>query len=274
MNKIITTIAMLVILVPGQIFAQYTEEEDREPYNIKPAIDIPITLLGTGATIYGFYKISEKSGSDSTTIVNLSYDADVSRINQDFTSPRYSEQANKDSDILFYGSMALPLTLLFDKQIRHDALEVGLLYWETMAITGSMYTLTAANVDKYRPLVYSSEAPLEEKMRDQSKNSFFGGHPAVVASSSFFVAKVVADYYPERKGLKAVLYTSAGALTVTTGYLRYRAGKHFMTDIAIGSLLGTLNGILIPELHKKKDNKLDLSFFSGDAHGVALRLKI
>jgi len=43
------------------------------------------------------------------------------------------------------------------------------------------------------------------------------------------------------------------------GYLRYRGLKHFPTDILMGYIIGAGSGILIPHLHKKKGDKLNVS---------------
>ena len=56
-----------------------------------------------------------------------------------------------------------------------------------------------------------------------------------------------------------------------TGYLRVKAGKHYPTDTIAGYLLGATAGILIPQLHKKKMEKV--SFYGGPA-GMLVRLKL
>ena len=49
-----------------------------------------------------------------------------------------------------------------------------------------------------------------------AKNSFFAGHVALVATSTFFTAKVFADYHPDSK-LRHLLYGVAIASTAGTG---------------------------------------------------------
>ena len=39
-------------------------------------------------------------------------------------------------------------------------------------------------------------------------------------------------------------------LPAVTGYLRFKAGKHFPTDIIVGYGVGATIGYLVPELHK------------------------
>ena len=70
----------------------------------------------------------------------------------------YSEKAATTSDLLFYGSMPLPLILLADKHIRKDAAKIGFLYLEAMSITGLLYTGSTYLTDRYRPLAYNTRS--------------------------------------------------------------------------------------------------------------------
>ena len=49
-----------------------------------------------------------------------------------------------------------------------------------------------------------------------------------------------------------VVFSFAGITTGTTGYLWYKAGEHFLSDILIGTAVGTLIGILVPRFHKTR----------------------
>jgi len=74
---------------------------------------------------------------------------------------------------------------------------------------------------------------------------------ALVGTTTFFAAKVFSDYHPNSK-LRPYLWTAAALATGTTGYLRYRSGRHFPSDILVGAAVGTLSGILVPQFHKVK----------------------
>ncbi len=58
-----------------------------------------------------------------------------------------------------------------------------------MSITGLFYTGSTYLTDRYRPLAYNIESR-GEAMRGGAKNSFIAGHVALVATSTFFTAKV------------------------------------------------------------------------------------
>lgn len=243
-------------------------------YKLKPAIDVPLTLGTAGLSILGFSKIYSKDASSEYEIMSLKK-ADVNSFDR-WAVDVYNPDAEKPSDAFFYASMPLPLVLMFDKDIRKDALKVGLLYLEAMGITGVFYTGSNYYVNRYRPLAYNPDVPMDIRREGGSTNSFIAGHPALVATSTFFTAKVFSDYNPDSK-LKYVFWGAAIASTGATAYLRHRAGKHFPSDLIVGTSIGALSGILVPHFHKNKlfkNPNISITPFSGLSHGLAFRYKL
>ena len=136
---------------------------------------------------------------------------------------------------------------------------MAFLYLESMAVTGFLYTGSVYLADRFRPYAYNPEAPMSERTRRGSKNSFFAGHLALVGTSTFFIAKVLNDYHPESK-ITWLPFTLAGVITGNTAYLRYHGGQHFLSDLLIGTVVGTLSGILVPHVHKNKNAEGRISF--------------
>ena len=227
-------------------------------YKLKPASDIPVTAIGTGWSLYAFSKIYSKDKSSVEKILSLnknnipSFDrkgADV-----------YHPKADEIGDMVFYSSMPLPVLLMLDRKIRKDAFKIYFLYLESMAITGFLYTGSIYLNDRYRPYAYNPNVEMDKRTRGGAKNSFFGGHTALVGTSTFFIAKVFNDYHPDSK-VKWIPFTIAGLATGTTALMRYRGGQHFISDLVIGTIVGTLTGILVPHVHKNKDiSERKLSF--------------
>lgn len=240
-----------------------------DPYDLNPAVDIPVTAVGAGLSLYGFYLISEKDGISEETVKSLHPD-DINRFDRGATR-EFSVDADNASDYFMYGALPLPLLVgLIDDDIRKDFWKVSFMFLEAMSINGAAYGMTAGTVDRYRPLVYNENAPLSERMRSNSRNSFIGGHPSVTATAGFFIAKVYSDYHPD-SNFKYALYGLAGITTAGNAYLRYKAGKHYPSDILAGVAIGTLTGILVPHFHKKERNKsFSLIPFSGDVHGISM----
>lgn len=258
---------------------QVTPESGRvnteEVYILKPKIDIPYTALGVGWSIYAFPIIYSKERSTPQQISALRRE-DINGFDR-WATKYYSKKAADVSDLFFYGSMPLPVLLFLDKDIRKDAAKVGFLYLETMATTGILYTGAPYFIDRYRPLAYNpSPEAKQEALGGGAKNSFFGGHPALVATATFFVAKVYRDYHPESK-FRHVLFGGAALATGATAYLRHRGGKHFPSDLIVGISIGTLSGILIPHFHKNplfKNPNLSIRPFTGQSHGLSMVYKL
>ena len=107
----------------------------------------------------------------------------------------YSKQADRDSYVLFTDSFAIPVAAaLLNKNERAKFGQIMAMYFETMAITGSMYTITAGLVYRSRPFVYGNQAPLEKRLDKGAQRSFYGGHVATTAAATFFTAKVFSDF--------------------------------------------------------------------------------
>ena len=119
-----------------------------------------------------------------------------------------------------------------------------------MAITGAMFSISAGAIQRSRPLVYGSAAPMEKRMDKDSQRSFYAGHTAATATATFFLAKVFQDFNPDSKA-KPFVWAAAALVPASVGYLRLRGGQHFLSDNLIGYALGAGVGILVPQLHKK-----------------------
>jgi membrane-associated phospholipid phosphatase len=261
-------------LISSPVFSQDSlRNASSEIYYLKPAVDLPIIAAAGGWSYYALSKIYKKDSSSAEDVLNLNRD----KINvlDRWASYVYYPDAELESDKIFFGAMPLPLVLMLDKEIRKDALKIAVLYTEALSITGTLYT-SATYFNRYRPSTYSDLLTTEQKMSGNQRNSFFAGHVALVATSTFFTAKVYSDYHPHSK-FRFVLYGVAAAATGATGYLRHRAGKHFPTDVVLGTAVGILSGTLVPQFHKKKnisDKRLSVYPFTGESSGIAMIYKI
>jgi membrane-associated phospholipid phosphatase len=253
-------------------FAAYGQQDS--PYKTSLKVDLPVTVAGIGLSGLGVYFISNKDRIPEAQAALLSRSKNEVNSFDRFSAGYYSQSAKKTSDIPFYTSFALPLTLLLDDGVYHNAPQVFLLYAETMSVTGTLFAMTAGLVDRKRPLVYGTEAPMKERTSKNARNAFFAGHPAAAASATFFLAKVFHDFNPDSPA-RPYIWGAAAVVPATVGYLRLKAGKHFLSDILLGYGLGTTVGILVPQLHKK-ENASGFSIIpvsDGISNGVALNYK-
>lgn len=240
-------------------------------YKLRPAVDIPVTAIGTVWSLYAFTKIYSKEPSSVEQIQALRT-SDINSFDRRAVRP-FSESLDRISYYQFFAVMPMPFLFLTGKNTSKDFFKLTFLYLEAMSITGLLYTGSVYTTDRYRPYAYSSESTMDQRTRGGAKNSFYAGHVALVATSTFFGAKVYADYHPASK-IRWLFFTLAGAATASTAYLRYKAGQHFPSDLILGVTQGTLTGLLVPHFHKNKILKnSNLSFMpysNGQRHGFSL----
>ncbi|AKQ47398.1 hypothetical protein TH63_00720 [Rufibacter radiotolerans] len=219
-------------------------------YHTNVIKDGAITAGGIAMAVTGSMMILDKPKLTENDLRGL----DKSQVNafDRFGAGYYSKSAQELSDIPFYTSFALPLLLLADKEALPQAGDIYFLYAETVSLAGGLYALTAGLTNRKRPNVYATQAPLEERLHKYATNSFYAGHTSATASATFFAAKVFHDLHPDSPW-KPVVWGAAAAVPATVGYLRLKAGKHFLSDNLLGFTIGAGIGILVPELHKRKD---------------------
>jgi len=271
--KKITTLIVLITLVLNS----YAAEKDslnlkQKVYTVNYRIDIPVTTVTIATSLWGFATVNNKSPVDSLSIITLDAN-DINKFDRSATwqDAEFAPTARRISDVTLALSNMMPFMLMLDKRIRQDWGDVILLFLETQAIVGNLYSWgCVVHVDRIRPLVYNQDVPWVERSGTRTKNAFYSGHTSMSTSASFFAAKVYCDYHPELENRKYLVYSLALVLPVTTGILRYKGMKHFPTDVLTGLLVGASTGILVPHLHKRTNPNLSIVPFAGRVNGLAM----
>jgi hypothetical protein len=226
------------------------EADVASPYHTSFKKDAPIIATGIGLTALGVYLIQNKKALTAGELINKTKDK-VPFFDRG-NAGLYSEKANDASYIPFEAGFAMPIVfMLVNKNERHKFGQIFALYTETMAITGAMFTIAAGSINRSRPLVYGSAAPTSLRLAAKSQRAFYAGHTAATAAATFFAARVFQDFNPDSKA-KPYIWAVAAIVPAVTGYLRYKAGMHFLSDNLLGYILGASTGILIPKWHKNK----------------------
>ena len=268
-------VTILLLIISYSLFAQGGDSLDHKVYNANLRFDIPFTAVTTGTSIWGFATVNKKSPVDSLSIIALDAN-DINRFDRSATwqDAEFAPTARRLSDVTLALSNMLPFMLMFDESIRQDWGDVLLLFLETQAIVGNLYSWgCVVHVDRVRPLMYNEDVSWEERSGTRTKNAFYSGHTSLSSSASFFAAKVYCDYHPELENKKYLVYSLALVLPVTTGLLRYKGMKHFPTDVLTGLVVGASAGILVPHLHKRTRSNLSIVPFAGPVNGMAMSYK-
>lgn len=239
-------ISFLFLFSFSIIYAQF-----ESPYLCTKKKDAVIYTIGLAGLGLGYY-LHAKAPVLKIKQVELLNKNSINRFDRIATTYYSSSRnAKKASDVFFYTALAMPSVFVFFKKMRKDAKSISLIYGETLFLTVGITVVTKKLVLRNRPFVYNPNFDISTKLKKNARYSFFSGHASVVAASSFFTAKVFADYHPDSKW-KPIIWGAAATIPAVTGYLRIRAGKHFPTDVITGYAVGAMIGILIPQIHKRK----------------------
>ena len=264
-NRVIGLILIFLFLLNVSIAAQ-----DGIDYELNWKKDG--TIWGTSIGLLGSsYLISKSRDPITEAQINALNSNDVWGFDKSATD-NYSTSAGSSSDIFRDGAYLVQLTLLLSKNARSEAKEILVMYSEVIALNAGLTTFTKETVGRLRPYAYNPNAPLDLKLSETTGRSFFSGHVSHVASLSFFTASVFSDLYPE-SNYRYVVWTGAITAPAVTAYLRYKAGRHFPSDVIVGYGVGALIGYFIPKLHKST-SKSDLSLYgSGNGLGLSYSFK-
>ncbi len=171
---------------------------------------------------------------------------------------------HNQSDVIMRTSLILPAVFLAHKRIRKQWLDYSLMYLKAQALSANFYTLGVPQFyRKIRPVVYYDNLSLQERTGVRLSNSFYSGHVSVTATSMYFMASVYHDLYPERSQILPLSIASLTTGLVAIG--RVKAGKHFVTDVLTGAIIGGLIGYFTPHFHSKKKDKtlsVDVGYLS------------
>lgn len=237
-------VLMILLLVGSQALAQ-----DPFPYDAKTGREAGLLLISAGS-----FRLGRRLERDVRTLIPEEIDAlDAATLGSlDRPATRYwSPGADRASDVLVYGQMAMPLGLALVGNGNAQPGKISLMYVETMVLNSGMTYLLKSAFQRSRPFVYNEnpEIPLELKMSPAARRSFPSGHTATAFASMVFFASVYEELNPDAADTDLVWAGCLASATVT-GVLRVRAGRHFTTDVLAGAALGAAVGYLVPQLHE------------------------
>ncbi len=245
-------ITLWVCLATYQCYSQSDSLVHTPIYAVKPRYELTAGVGLTVVSFFGFRQLDRVANMDKEAVLALnpndlnSFDRPIA-----FYNPANFAQAQKNSDLFLNLSIASPLLLMADKNIRKDWLDLLSMYMMTHAVDNALYFGAAYSIRRPRPLTYNTALSIEERTGDAKSNSFFSGHVSFSTTATFFLAKVYTDYH-HIKGWKRIgIFSLAAIPPALVGYYRTEAGKHFKTDVLTGFAIGAISGILVPAWHKR-----------------------
>ncbi len=225
---------------------------DPFPYELDTGRELALT--GTGLALLGLSRVAAAGREPLTRaeIDQLDRD-DIGGFDRSATG-NWSPAAASASDYLVAALVVSPLLLAVTEPGSKRAGTVLTMYGETMLINVGLTGLLKELVGRTRPYVYNDDPTIPAGIKSEMSavRSFPSGHTANAFTSAVFLSSVFAELNPTSN---ARGWVWGGSLTVasTVGYLRYRSGKHYTTDIIVGAALGALVGYVVPRLHRTDD---------------------
>ncbi len=163
----------------------------------------------------------------------------------------FSRRASHISDGLLATSIAAPALYLTGSTIDDADGDRLLIYGQSMAINVALASITKQLVQRPRPYTYSSDPKVRAYLKSAGTDaymSFYSGHAALSFGAATTGAYLLntGDASPAAKN---IAWGAGFGVAAMTAALRVRAGKHFYSDVLVGSIVGASVGFLVPALH-------------------------
>ena len=236
-NKIFN---LIFFLISSSLFANNN-------YEFTPFRESMIIIPSLTISAYSLYKANNL---EVTNIDDLSTQ-DINRFDRSAVG-NYSERASNISDYLLYACIISPFALNLNHQIPTNA---NIIIGESYLVTSSLVYFSKTTFQRKRPYVYNNNIPTQARQTKDSQYSFFSGHTALAFNGALLTAKIYDDFHPNKDNI--YIYPAALSVASAVGVLRYKAGKHFPSDIITGAIVGTVSAILITEVHKKGNSETE-----------------
>ncbi len=247
-----------------------SEVQESFPYELDLRLDGGLTAGGV-ALISGAAAV--RRGQEPLTVgeIALLDPAHINGFDRSATA-QWSTTARDVSNALVLPLMVAPLALASATSGSRQSWTIAAMYGEVLLVGNGLGEQLNGVANRTRPFVYNqdSDIPVEEKLEVDARLSFPSGHTTNAFAAAVFLSSVYAKLHP---GSSARTWMWAGSLTLaaTTGYMRYKGGKHFPTDIISGAIIGSLVGWGVPKLHEVDGVNLTVAPSGG---GIAIGLML
>ena len=116
-----------------------------------------------------------------------------------------------------------------------------------------MFELAKLSINRYRPMCYFESGDSYDSYKDDGDfaNSFPSGHSTMAFAGAAFSSYVFWKYFPESP-LRYAVCAGSFSFAAATAVSRVLSGNHFVSDVAVGALIGSCTGFLVPFLHQSK----------------------
>ncbi len=229
---------------------------DNSPYEFSILQESIIFVSAGGIYLGSFFINKHRSTLSDSEIEGLSR-SEVNPFDRSATR-HWSRRSDRMSDYSNYIMILMPAAFLCSPTTRNDISTISLLYVETLLMEMVITNFFKILIARKRPYVYNPDVPIENKRGRDAIRSFPSGHTSSAAAGAVFTSTIFARYFPNSSWIIPI-WAATLSLAGTVGYLRYRAGMHYPTDIIAGAAIGSAVGFGIPAIHERRDSQVIVS---------------
>lgn len=247
MRKWSLILPFLLLFVGVLLLSKLSAQNVFRPYQPSSSTTAPVLGIGGSLVTVSTYFGSKVEVLSEDQIKSL----DQSRIwgVDRYSLGTYSLAADEWTDKLLVASFASPFFVLLSERGRNNFNDIGLVVFQGAVLNAGLNNFSKVFGKRTRPYVYNPDVPLHIKQKKSSRYSFYSGHSATSAYFSITAAKLYNDLYPDSKA-RPYVWATAALIPAFVSYGRMKGGRHFFTDVLVGTLVGSAIAIIIPELNK------------------------
>ena len=187
---------------------------------------------------YGYHHTTENS------VINIPNKFDSSLREILHWNEKNTNFAKMSSDFLLYG-VSLGSIPILPMTAKGNYKNLLLIQLEILSINGLITNLVKYSFNRQRPYSYYST----KQDDSESYKSFYSGHTSTSFALGVSSAKMLSQYTNFDKTL---IWATTMSIASLTGYFRIAADKHYVTDVIVGSIMGSLIGNIAFEYLNKK----------------------
>jgi hypothetical protein len=165
----------------------------------------------------------------------------------------YSVTAKHASDVLIVAEVLAPVGYFAFEGARHQVVGGLTIYAEAHAINFALNTAVKYAIRRPRPYTHHRNGQVRRlhdcpRVEDDCL-SFYSGHSSTAFTSAIAGGYLMNETFAPSQSFRMLTWGTLMAGAAAAAHLRVRAGKHFYTDVVVGTLLGSGIGMMVPLMH-------------------------
>ncbi len=172
---------------------------------------------------------------------------DVNRIDRFFMNP-YDEFLQNAGHATFFVTMLTPFPTILSREFG-EFFQLGVMLGQTVLLSYGTKETLLHFFPRFRPHAYYEDTPNRLQEDDGSRKSFFSGHSSHTFAVATFATIITRDLYPESRARFVVGGVGYG-LAASVSAMRVAGGRHFLSDVVVGSAWGSLVGWAVPRIYR------------------------